>query len=187
MTVQEFIDGYKVALKKVDSFKDAKNETDYVDQYISKHIKTEYVSYFLKMAEVHKVIEFSMYKEVNGRKVFWKDSPSLFQLFICRLLNHYTDIDLGEDSANGFDNLNREGLIDIIVSYIPEKEYKEWSTLVNMISEDELENTRSFAGYIDTKLEALSLMISALAEDEQIKGAIGEYADKIVAFKNQEG
>ena len=181
MTVKEFIDGYNVAKKKMGSFKDG---TDYVGEYVNKHIKTDYVSYFLKMAEAHKVIEFSMYKEVNGKKVFWKDSPTMFQLFVCRLLDHYTDIDLGSESAQAFDDLNSNGLIEVIIAHIPEQEYKEWNTLVNMIAEDELENTRSFAGYVDTKIEALSMMLSALADDDDIKAAI---SDKIVQFTNQEG
>ena len=166
MTVQEFIEAYDRAPQK--------------DQFLKRHIKTDYVSYFLKIAECHKVVEFSMYKEVDGRKVFWKDSPSLFQLFICRLLAHYTDVDLGNDSANGFDELNKVGLINAIIDQIPESEYKEWNTLLQMIADDEMENVRSFAGYLDTKIDGINMLMKATAEDEELQ-------KKIVEFTNQEG
>lgn len=170
MTPKEFVEAYERAPQK--------------DAFWQRNIKDVYVSYFQKIAEAHTIVNYSMYKEVNGRKVFWKDSPSLFQLFMCRLIAHYTSIDLGDNSAEGFDELNRAGLINEIVTHIPEKEYKEWSTILEMVANDEMENSRSFAGYLDTKLEAISILMNTLIENDDIKNAI---SDRIVQFANQEG
>ena len=158
MTVQDFIDGYKASLDK--------------NVYLQKHITTEYVPYFQKVSECNKIVELTMYKTVNDKKIFWVDSPTKGNLFICRIIANYTDIEMGEDVATSFDTLNKNGLISEILQAIPSKEYKEFSTVLQMVTDDLMENTRSFAGYLSSKLDALELLLKTVMDDPEFQETI---------------
>ena len=160
MTVQEFIEGYQSSTDK--------------DIYVQNHITTEYIPYFQKVEEAKRIVETTSYKTINDRKVFWQDSPMKGIFFICRLISDYTDIDLGNDPMTAYDELTKNGLITQIAAYIPQSEYKEFSTILQMVYDDLIENTRSLAGYLDIKFDSLEKVLGAILENETIQKLIEE-------------
>lgn len=155
MNVQEFINEYK----------EVENKTE----YLQKHVVTDYIPYFQKVAECNKIVDLTMYKTINNKKTFWVDSPTRGNLFICRIISNYTDIEMGENVAESFDMLNKNNLISEILHVIPEKEYKEFSTVLQMVTDDLMENTRSFAGYLTTKLDTLELLLNSALDSPELQ------------------
>jgi len=175
MKVQEFINQYKV----------------YGDDFIVKHIVTKYVPWTAKVAEAQEIINKTTYKEVNGNKIFWANTPLQFFWFMCRLIHLYTDIEMDYEGkiADDYDALNELGLINKIVAAIPETEYAEFKTVLSMCTDDEFTNVRSIPSYLDTKLEALSMLTNSLVNSEAVQEIVKEAInnDNIVKFPNQEG
>ena len=167
MKVQEFITQYKL----------------YGDDFIAKHLTNLYVSYARKIAEAHKIVDLTMYKEVNGVRHFWHDTPTQYNLFIQRLIANYTDIEM-DNPLEDYDSLDALGLIEKIIAIIPQSEYSEFNTVLKMVVDDEINNIRSIPSYIDTKIDAIMLLLSGIAENEDIQKAISE---NVIKFPNQEG
>ena len=164
MTVKDFVEAFKTS-----SFD------------VSKHITTKYLPYAEKMAEAKEIAERSTHIEVNGQQIFNVNTPMQYHLFIQRIITRYTDIEI-ENPVEDFDDLNEVGAIDAIIQAIPQREYAEFDTVVKMSMSDVMENERSFAGFLDTKFNALKILFDAVLEDDQIKEAISSAAQNIVPF-----
>lgn len=139
-----------------DFVSNVKKESD-LNKYIKKHIVNEYVNYDHKIDECKEIVELSSYKEVNGQKVYWKDTPKQYFVFVWRLIKNYTDIDMDSNTLDCYNELNKNGLIDAIISNIPEKEYLEFKTILEMTDNDLYVNTRDIVPFLETKVEAMKL------------------------------
>lgn len=142
------------------------------------HITTEYIPYATKMAEAKKIVELSMYQEVDGHKKFWINTPMQYHIFIQRIIANYTDLEM-ENPVDDYDILNEKGLIVEIIKAIPSQEYNEFDTVLKMTVNDEIENVRSIAGYIDNKLDTFSLLLSSVLENEEIQKKLAELQENI--------
>ena len=165
--ISEFINGYKLAKDKA--------------KYVEPHITTKYVPFATKLASVKKIVDFSMYKEINGKKVFWTDSLLQYELITQTIIGLYTDIDLSdgskEDGAwlNGFDKLEETQAMGEIAKAIG-ADYQGFSTMLKMRVEDEVFNN-SLVNWLDTKVDAMGLTL------DTIEGAFKELADKVPQVK----
>lgn len=150
---------YKEFIKKYEEAKDK-------ERFLQKHIKTKYLPYQQKIAEAKKIVELTMYVDINDKKVFKQNTPLLHLMFIMRVIFNYTDIEW-EDGSNivePYNALCESNLLELIISAIPNKEYGAFDTVLQMTLNDELENYRSLAGFFDSKVDALSMTLNALAE-----------------------
>lgn len=168
MTVKDFVEAFKAG-----SFD------------VSKHITTKYLPYAEKMAEAREIAERSTHIKENGQQIFYMNTPMQFHLLIQRIIARYTDIEI-ENPVEDFDTLNEAGAIDAIVQAIPQREYAEFDTIVKMSISDIMENERSFAGFLDTKFNALKILFDSVLEDDQIKEAITSATQNIVQFPTNE-
>ena len=159
MTVQDFIEKYKT----IPNFK---------------FIKTEYIPYAIKMAEAREIVNRTMYIETDEKKKFWYNTPMQYHLFIQRLIANYTDIEI-QDPVEDYDTLNKEGLIEAIISAIPRSEYKEFDTVLRMTRDDEIANTRDLTSWLENKFDAASLLISSVLEDERVQAKLTELSEAI--------
>lgn len=162
MKVNEFIEGY------------LKSETK--DKYVISHIKNNYISYLSKVSECNQIIKSTCYTNTEP-KVFSRNRPNQNMLFVCRMIALYTDIELtfGDNLlVEEFDNLNKLGLIDMIVSNIYEKEYSEFEFIMDMCIEDVYDNERSMASIIDTIKVLFSTVLSSINIDD-----INNYIEKL--------
>lgn len=144
ITVSEFIKNYNLRNDK--------------EKYVASHIVNDYVSYAIKIDECNEIINRTCYKEIGGKKFFHKNTPVQYFLFINRLIARYTDIEIGENSSNDFDELNKNGLVQAIITAIPTREYDEWRTLLQMCNDDLMLNERDLVPFLETKFEAFGMV-----------------------------
>lgn len=154
MTISEFIKKYDMAAK-------AKKDTTAL---LSKHKKTDYVPYESKIAEAKTIINMSSYViKDDGTKAFHFNTPGRYLYFCMKLVELYTDLEVVTGTlVPDFNLLNQRGLFNDIAELIGEAEYKEFNTVLQMAIDDEMENFRSFAGYLDTKIDTFITLLSAL-------------------------
>lgn len=129
----------------------------------------------------------SSYFTVDGQ--FKVDSCKKYLMYISALLNTYTNIRFDEDDALGdFNLLQRYGLVDVIISYIPESQMAVFDSVLNMKSNDLMTNyyephafvkeqVVKFAPLIHKWIESLLGVTENLVKDidiEKVKKAIGK-------------
>lgn len=151
--ITDFLNEYKLAKDK--------------QKYIAQHITTKYLPFEQKDAQCKNIVDFSMYKTVNGKKIFWINTPLRYQLFTQTIIKLYTDIDLA-DGANpkedisailrGFNKLEESNAMVDITQAIGE-DFSRFQTTFNMKVDDEIANATSLTNYLDTKMEAFATVL----------------------------
>ena len=143
---------------KVDEFIRKYNSAKDKEKFLNGCITTQYVPYHEKMTDCEMII-ISTTKIENEFRI---NSPMRFMLFITTLISRYTEIGEDEDLLTSFEILDENGLIDKIISKIPEKEYNSYNTILSMELDDYMENNRSITAYISSKVKELEVPIKAL-------------------------
>lgn len=169
MIVQEFVKQYSAISNKSD--------------FVKKHIKTNYVSFATKLGECLEIIKRTSYKQIEGTdtEIFKVNSPLRYNLFIQRIIVNYTDIEfIPEKWLETYDLLNEVGAIETIIAAIPQKEYREFSTLLKMCGDDEVANTQNIVSFFDDKFKAVELVVNKTFET---LASNPELQDKIIQFK----
>jgi hypothetical protein len=153
MTYKKFIELY------------SKAEPSKKAQFVKKHIVREYLPYQNKIAEARKIVESSCYETIQDKKVYKQNSTLTYMLFALRVLGNYTDIswDNEKKSVDIFNEFTRTGALEDIISAISPKEYESFLSVLQMTRDDEYENYRSLAGFLETKFDAMSIMFEELA------------------------
>lgn len=162
MDYKKFIDEYNVANDKT--------------KYVQKHMLNSYVSYEDKIAECQKIIDITSHKMVNindqEHKIYWNNTPMQHMFYILTLISLYTDIEWTKDSGDSNENLkvynelSKNGSIYTIISLITPFEKQSFDTVLNMVEEDTYENERSIPSYLDTKIDALELMLTSVLNNQ---------------------
>lgn len=149
MKINEFIKGFENAKDK--------------ENYVRGHVVHSYVDYETKIAICKSIVKSSMYKEVNGKKMFVIDSPMRYMFFVLAIISSYTDIELLDDGMNRmkvFNSLEKHDVISVIAN-VMRREYTSFSSILNVMVEDEIKNN-DLRSLLDTKIEALSLVASQI-------------------------
>lgn len=142
MKVNEFIENYNNANNK--------------DEYIFNSIIEKYVPYHEKMTDCEMII-LSTIKYEDKFKI---NSPMRFMLFITTLISRYTDIGEDEDLLTVYESLEKNNLIDKIISAIPQNEYTSYETILNMELSDYMENNRSISAIVEGLILSLENIIN---------------------------
>lgn len=151
MTTKEFVE-------KFESFSNSTLKKSFVEENVKKDM---YLPYSRKDSLCSSIANASLHDtiKINGeeKEVFKRQSSVRYVLFITNLVNEYTniDIDFTNDILGQFEDLDRIGVIETILENIPEKEYVDCETLLNMYIDDITLNENSIINYIDNKLESL--------------------------------
>ena len=158
---------------KVEDFIRKYNKTSDIDTFISNRITTTYLPYEEKITLCDRVVQATCYKEVEGKRIFWMNTPAQFMLFSVALIETYTDIELSENVIDDFNALDQQNLITKIIATIPENEYATIRGLLDMIINDIRENERDLVSWIEGKKETLNIVAESffdmLAEMNEAK------------------
>lgn len=154
MTTKEFVGYFRMAKDKKDECK--------------KHVKKSYVPFTTKLAECLRVVKATMeYKaDENAVPVYTVNTPMRYLIFHMSLIKLYADIELDDQLTDEYDILNECGAFSVLISCIPESEFKEFSTLLSMCVDDYMANNREFTAYIDKKMDGLVQMALAAQASE---------------------
>lgn len=125
------------------------------DAYIQEILKPEYVPYEEKIAICEKIVESSHFRKgKNGNKQLHVNSPIQYVLFCMQLVNKYTKINVDfKNIIEEFNLLNKLDILNNIVFNIPEKESKEFRTILDMVENDMLQNEYEIGSYIRKQTE----------------------------------
>ena len=156
MTIKEFVGYYKMAKD------DAKEKT------CKDRIKTTYIPILTKIAECSHLIDITteMKNDADGTVIFKLNTPGRYIGFSIKLISLYTDLEINEGLAlyEDFDELNKCGALDMLLSCIPQHEYKEFNTLLSMSLEDYMSNNRDLTEYIDKRINEFSQLGALINE-----------------------
>lgn len=160
ITVDAFLREYNVA---------AKQKGSAMETFIKKHITTEYVDFITKSVYCENIVKTTCHKKQEDKELVVIDSTSRYLFFVMRLIQLYTDIDINNDNiVEDYDKLNKVGAVNVIITAIPESEYSEFSTLLNMKMDDFRDNEYSITALLYNFKESLSLseeVINAVIEE----------------------
>lgn len=167
ITVDMFCKTYKANSK-------AKDET--FNKFIEKHITTQYISFLEKEIICAGIVDATCHIKDGDRKIIKINSTGRYMLFVMRLIDIYTDLDIDFNDAHfvkQYDELNKIGAINTLITSIPKSEYTEFSTLLNMKLDDFRDNEYSLTAFIYNLKESLSI------SEEVIKSAIAEIQKQV--------
>ena len=151
ISVEMFCKTYKANLK-------AKDKT--FEDFIKKHITTDYINFNMKDAICTNIIKTSCYEKSGDREIIKINSLARYMLFIMNLIKEYTDIEIefkDGKAVEQYDELNKIGAISTLISAIPESEYAEFNTILNMKLDDLRDNEYSVIAFLYNFKESLSI------------------------------
>lgn len=151
ISVDAFIREYKVAAKQNESVQ---------KKFFKDHIVNDYVEILTKDAVCAGIVEVTCHDMDNDRNIIKISSISRYMLFIMNLIDLYTDIEVkyeDNESVRIYDELNKVGLINRIISAIPESEYEEFETILNMKMDDFMNNEYSITALLYNLKQELSI------------------------------
>lgn len=129
----------------------------------SQHIKLRYMPYAEKCSLVKSIIDKSSYEEIDGKKVYKRNTASMLFVFTMQLISHYTNLEFDSDEVvQTYDTLMETGLMNQLMSQIPEAEISILRGMLDMQRDDEEANTRSLVSFLETKTEAMQLAMDSL-------------------------
>lgn len=135
ITVDMFVKTYKANSKTKDKI---------FEEFIQKHITTTYIDFVTKNVYCDSIIKASTTVKDGDREFIKINSTSRYVFFVMRLIQLYTDIELdNENIISEYDKLNEVGAINVLMSAIPESEYTEFETILNMKLDDFITNEYS--------------------------------------------
>lgn len=160
-----FIKTYKANMK-------AKDKT--FDDFIDKHIVENYIDFIKKNVYCDTIIKSTCYVKNGDREIIKMNSPLRYVFFTMRLIDLYTDIDIDISNViSEYDKLNEIGAIDVITNKIPQSEYIEFSTILDMKLDDIKDNEYSLTAMAYNFKESFSI------SEDIINSVIDEIKDKI--------
>lgn len=129
----------------------------------SQHIKLRYMPYAEKCSLVKSIIDKSSYEEIGGKKVYKRNTASMLFVFTMQLISHYTNLEFDSDEVvQTYDTLMETGLMNQLMIQIPEEEISILRGMLDMQRDDEEANTRSLVSFLETKADAVQIMMDGL-------------------------
>ena len=171
ITIDMFVKTYKATSK-------AKDKT--FEEFIKKHITTKYVPFLTKEVYCESIVRATSFVNDGNIKLVKINSASRYLFFVMRLIELYTDIELpdysnsnGTNLAADYDKLNEIGAINVLLSAIPETEYAEFSTILDMKMDDLYTNEYSTTALFYNLKNSLSI------SEDIINSALGELTKQV--------
>ena len=157
-------------------------------EFCKLHITNKYVDYQTKLTEVRKIADIGSYSSIpslvegeEDRKVYKRNTPIMYYLLKMRLLADYTDIDIKDgEELETFNALEEVGAVDGLLASIPENELTKWHTMLEMTNDDIYANERDFASYLDTKIDAVTMVLNTLLS------GLGDVVGKLESEQNED-
>lgn len=149
ISVENFIRLYKQNEK-------AKDKT--FEEFINKHITTKYINFINKSVICDGIVNATCHVKDGDREIVKINSTNRYLFFIMKLIENYTDIEFEDEKVSEtYDELNKIGAIGTLIAAIPEAEYSEFSTILNMKMDDFRDNEYSLTTFLYNLKESLSI------------------------------
>lgn len=171
ISIDAFLREYSVA---------AKQNENVIKAFIKKHITNNYVSFFEKCVYCDSIVKASCHIKEGDKEIVKFNSPNRYVGFTMRLLDLYTDLEIDfkdGEFVNQYDKLNAVNAINYLINGIPENEYAEFTTILNMKLDDFRDNEYSVAALIYNLKESFVLtrdIIDQVLESDEVKTLIEE-------------
>ena len=135
--------------------------------FVDKVMNPQYIPYEKKIAICEKIIENSYYKKSDDgeTKKLHINSPAQYMLYCLNLVRYYTNIKVDfSNSLEEFNMLNENELLDVIISSIPEKEFKEFRIVLDMVESDVIQNEYETHAFISNQVERFGELFGHVAK-----------------------
>lgn len=155
MKIEEFIEKYD------------KTPPGNRQKLIESVLKLDYVPFLKKKVICENNVKSTSYVEIAGKKVFRPDSVNRTLFFTMRIIEYYTTLEFNkENPAEAYDLLQQTGLLSKLIEAINNNssEVKEFDTIQQMVINDYYERETSLINFLDTKFEALQMVINGLED-----------------------
>lgn len=179
-------------VKRLSSLTDEKKT-----EYLKKEIKSEnYVPWAEKVVLAENIVKATTYKleekedkKLHPTNVIEVDSNNRFVLFVMKVIDKWTNIEFSEndkDFMKNFDDLNRLGVIDIIMNpengIIPARELDEFNAVLKNCYEDAMTNAYEPHAYISNQVTRITDVAKVLIEPlaEKLDGMNEKQVDKLL-------
>ena len=162
----------------------AKQKGSAMDTFIKKHITNEYVGFIEKCVWCDSIVKASCYVKDGDYEYVKVNSANRYIAFIMRLISLYTDIEIDFENAKfveQYDELNKAGAINALIAAIPEDEYSEFSTILNMKMDDFRDNEYSITALLYNLKKSSSLfeeVINQVLESDEFKAIVENLGNK---------
>lgn len=150
ISVDAFLREYSVA---------AKQKGTAMENFIKKHIVTEYIPYIEKDVVCTRIMYATCYAD-KDRRIVKFNTPTRQILFNMNLIDLYTDIEISfkdDETIKQYDKLMSSGAIYLLIDAISETEYMEFSTLLDMKIDDLISNEYSLTAILYNLKESIGI------------------------------
>lgn len=146
----------------------------HADAVLEKHIVRKYVPFEEKLAQAQRIVDASCYKEIEGKRLLWMNTPMRVYLQTIALISMYTDILDGNAEKNlvAYNALNENGLIDKIFEKIPDDGKIEFDLMVSSMVDDACDNETNTVNIIERKMVALEKFFDTAVNNIPIEDII---------------
>ena len=151
---------------KIDTFltlyKNKKNEDDRVD-FLKSHVNNKYIPLEEKQVRAKNIVNSSYYqKDDAGDQKFHINSVAKYMLTCMTLLDLYTDLERNQKEGKvleEFNKLNEQGVFDILVQSVDQRELKEFNMVLDMESSDLMANEYEPGAFVRNQVERFGNLI----------------------------
>lgn len=159
----------------IDNFEEAENK----DDFVQKHIIDTYIPLAIKIAKCEKLVELSNIHEVEGKKIYKKNSIYQDTLFVLDMIQTYTDIefDISTEPIVVYDMFCESGALAYIEAYLPKSELSEWKRIINSSIKDFEDNYRTLPSWLDSKFEGLQFIMDDIINHIESKIDVDDIKD----------
>lgn len=164
-TVEEFV-------KKYNQFNSTELKANYVKSMVDEN---KYIDYLVKVKYAQDIISISCLDKNGNIKL---NSPKRYSLYIHTIINLYTYIEIPENKWNEcLDLLEKNNLIEVIMTTISKSEIKRFDTVLKMCQDDLMVNNYEIQGYISRNIEKIKE--TALITCEPIITSLSKKVDEL--------
>lgn len=135
-------------------------------------IKREYVPYTRKVQICTSIAKATTRESVPSQRqgegvveLFHSDSTNRYLLFQLNILRTYTNLEFSAEFVEAikeFELLDQYELNDKIIDMIPDREYKNFKIILDMLVDDYTVNENNFINYIDKKIDATLIALGGI-------------------------
>ena len=157
------------------------------EEFLNKNLViNDYIPFLKKVEMANKIARNSLLDKKNN--TIYRQSSVQYILFIRSIITLYTNlVGSTEIWIDEYDALDSSGLLDVVISKIPEKEFSEFKTIVDQVENDYIYNysrESTMSRFLNNLFETIKPNITSLFKiiDKKVKESSDE--DLKVLFTN---
>lgn len=179
---------------KIDMFLklyESKQTPESKEKLVADHVKNIQVKYSDKVDRAGIIAKHSYYEKQVGadgveREVFRQNSAAKYMLYYLTLVDLYTDLEIDfKKSLDTFEKINGS-ILDTIISYIDDRELKEFQTLLEFACDDILTNEYEMHSFVRNQVDRFGTLLGNIIAPAIEQLNFGNLEDFINSVTNKE-